>query len=50
MDRGAWAAIVHEITRAGHDLATTPPPPQVKPRKAKALDKKGLLYCLLSRK
>ena len=25
MDRGAWQAIVHGVTRAGHDLATKPP-------------------------
>ena len=47
---GAWWATVHGITRIGHDLATKPPPPQVKPRKAKALEKKGLLCCLLTRK
>jgi len=47
---GAWRATVHGITRIGHDLATKPPPPQVKPRKAKALEKKGLLCCLLTRK
>ena len=28
MDRGAWWATVHAVTRVGHDLATTPPPPQ----------------------
>ena len=27
MDRGAWQATVHGITRVGHDLATKPPPP-----------------------
>ena len=27
MDRGAWWATVHGITRVGHDLATKPPPP-----------------------
>ena len=26
MDRGAWRATVHGITRVGHDLATKPPP------------------------
>ena len=26
MDRGAWWATVHEITRVGHDLVTKPPP------------------------
>ena len=25
MDRGAWQVTVHEITRAGHDLATKSP-------------------------
>ena len=29
MDRGAWQTIVHEVTRAGHDLATKPPPPKM---------------------
>ena len=27
MDRGAWWATVHRITRVRHDLATKPPPP-----------------------
>ena len=27
MDRGAWRATVHGVTRVGHDLATKPPPP-----------------------
>ena len=26
MDRGAWRATVHRITRVGQDLATKPPP------------------------
>ena len=26
MDRGAWRAIVHGVTRVRHDLATKPPP------------------------
>ena len=26
MDRGAWRATVHGVTRVGHDLATEPPP------------------------
>ena len=29
MDRGAWQATVHGVTRVGHDLATKPPPPSV---------------------
>ena len=32
MDRGAWRATVHGITRVGHDLVTKPPqPPAIKP-------------------
>ena len=27
MDRGAWQAIVHGVTRVRHNLATKPPPP-----------------------
>ena len=27
MDRGAWQAIVHGVTRVGHDLVTKSPPP-----------------------
>ena len=27
MDRGAWRATVHRVSRVGHDLATKPPPP-----------------------
>ena len=26
MDKGAWWATVHEITRIGHDFTTNPPP------------------------
>ena len=29
MDRGAWLATVHGITRVGHYLATKPPPETV---------------------
>ena len=29
MDRGAWWATVHGVTRVGHDLATKPPPPRL---------------------
>ena len=25
MDRGAWQATVHGVTRVGHDLVTKPP-------------------------
>ena len=28
MDRGAWWAAIHGVTRVGHDLATSPPPPK----------------------
>ena len=27
-DRGAWQAIVYEVTRVGHDLTTKPSPPK----------------------
>ena len=27
MDRGAWRATVHGVTRVGHELATKSPPP-----------------------
>ena len=27
MDRGAWQATVHGISRSGHDFAIKPPPP-----------------------
>ena len=26
MDRGAWQATVHSVTRVGHDLVAKPPP------------------------
>ena len=29
MDRGAWWATVHGVTRVRHDLATKLPPPQI---------------------
>ena len=29
MDRGAWQAIVHEVARVVHDVATKSPPPYV---------------------
>ena len=28
MDRGAWRATVHGVTRVRHDFATKPPPPR----------------------
>ena len=31
MDRGAWWAIVHGVTRVRHDLVTKPPPPPSPP-------------------
>ena len=30
MDRGAWQATVHGVTRVGHDLVTKPPPQKKK--------------------
>ena len=32
MDTGAWQATVHGVARVGHNLATKPPPPDVKKR------------------
>ena len=33
MDRGTWRAIIHGVTRVGHDLVTKPTPPRrEKPR------------------
>ena len=29
MDRGAWQTRVHGIAKAGHGLATVPPPPHI---------------------
>ena len=29
MDRGAWQATVHGVTRVRHDLATKSPPPKL---------------------
>ena len=37
MNRGAWRAVVHEIARVRHDLATKPPP-QLKELKKRKLD------------
>ena len=31
MDRGAWWATVHGVSRVGHDLVTNPPPPPPPP-------------------
>ena len=49
MDRGAWQATDHEITRVGHDLVTKPPPQQKLTQLCKATlaqlkKKKKLLY------
>ena len=33
MDRGAWQATVHGVTRVGHELITKPPPPTRLPGK-----------------
>ena len=30
MDRGAWHVTVHGVSRVGHDLATKPPPLNIK--------------------
>ena len=48
MDRGAWQATDHKITRVGHDLVIKPPPQQKLTQLCKAtlaqLKKKKLLY------
>ena len=31
MDKGAWQATVHGVTRVRHDLATQPQPPPLLP-------------------
>ena len=37
MDRGAWRATVHGVTRVGHDFVTrSPPPPLIRRTDAKA--------------
>ena len=41
MDRGAWQATVHGVTRVGHDLATKPPAPEAK--KIYCLDLKSVV-------
>ena len=42
MDREAWWATVHEVTRVGHDLLTKPPPPPPNVYKWKTFSKKKL--------
>ena len=32
MERGAWQATVHGVTRVGHDLGAKPPPPPPPPQ------------------
>ena len=32
MDRGAWQATFHGVTRVRHDLVTKPPPPKSRRR------------------
>ena len=44
IDRGAWQATVHGVTRVGHDLVTKPPPPwwlTVRASIPKQVDKKS---------
>ena len=39
MDRGAWQATVHGVTKkVGHDLATKPPPPQKNDEQEKEIE------------
>ena len=41
IDRAAWQATVHGVTRVGHDLATKPPAPEAK--KIYCLDLKSVV-------
>ena len=50
MDRGAWQAIVHEVTRVGHDLVTKPPPPQSNKFLSSANRAFSMIYYMLCHK
>jgi len=43
INRGAWQAAVHGVTRVGHDLATKPPPPPVILHSCRMLKESDLL-------
>ena len=43
MDREAWQAPVHAVTKVGHDLVTKPPPPPPRTSRTAALDVTTLL-------
>ena len=45
MGKGAWQAIVHGVTRVGHDLVTKPPPPLGDNRKERR--KKVMIFEML---
>ena len=45
MDRGAWKATGHGVTRVGHDLVTKPPPPLGDNRKEKR--KKVMIFKMI---
>ena len=47
MDRGAWQATVHGVTRVGHNLATKPPPISFKINWFDLLAVQGTLKSLL---
>ena len=44
MDREAWQAPIHGVTRVGHDLVTKPPPPVTPDRKGGQNVFTGLLH------
>ena len=43
MDKGAWQATVHAVTKVGHDLLTKPPPPTKGCEETSGGD--GYIYC-----
>ena len=45
MDRGAWLATVHGVSRVGHNLVTTPPPPPP----GSPVDKSPCFHCMRRR-
>ena len=42
MDKGAWWATDHRVTRVGHNLVTTPPPPTHPHGGAVCRDQRGI--------
>ena len=51
MDRGAWQATVHGVTRVGHDLVTKPPPPPPNNKFLTSANRAfSMIYCMLCHK